>query len=132
LRKNIIAIFALTIIGVIIRQNLFILGLLSLIYGFFQTKKFDTILYCVILSGLYFFMQSYFHATSVFSALLHPPADFFTFSHIRWIIQDSKILELFIPVIPFLILDFKGIITFFIRYLHCRWPTISGLSSNGK
>lgn len=111
-------VFALSLIGIITKQNLFILGELSLLYCLINTRHWENGLYVVILAALYGFLQSYFQATSTFVALLQPPADFYSFSHLLWLIQDSKILELIIPIIPLIIWYCKPLCIFLLRNWH--------------
>ncbi|MGE3319003.1 MAG: hypothetical protein AB7I18_06870 [Candidatus Berkiella sp.] len=108
----------LSLVGILVRQNLFILGECSLLYCYVQSKQTRQLLYAGTLAVCYGMLQSYYHATSTFSALLQPPEGYFTPSHLWFVLTDSKILELFIPLLPLLVLLAKPMIQALWRYWH--------------
>lgn len=118
LKKEALKLFLLALLGVITKQTLFLLGMLSLVYCFVQIKTKRSLLYVFLLCLSYFGLQSYYHANEIVASHVRPPEDFFSVSHIIWIINDSKVIELFIPLLPFLLLYFKTICTFLLRYWH--------------
>lgn len=117
-KNRVDGIFILTLLGILTRQNLFILGELSLLFCFCKELKIKTALYAIVLGIAYFSLQSYYNASGVFSALLHPPEGYFTVSHLSTIFIESKLIELVIPLIPFIIFSFRELIRFFIQYWH--------------
>lgn len=118
LKKQTTWLMILAFISLLVRQNLFILGELSLIYSFWQSKQSRVLIGAGLLAACYIALQNYFHANSTFAALLQPPADFFTVEHLWFVLTDSKILELFIPLVPLLVLYAKPMIMTLIRYWH--------------
>jgi len=108
----------LSLLGILVRQNLFILGACSLLYCYIQSRQTRQLFYAGILVACYGALQSYYHATSTFSALLQPPEGFFTVSHLWFVITDSKILELFVPLLPFLVFYVKDLVLDLCRYWH--------------
>ncbi|MBS0286852.1 MAG: hypothetical protein JSR17_06115 [Proteobacteria bacterium] len=111
-------VFALSIVALLTKQTVFGLGGLSLLYCFYKTRRIENLIYAVILGLSYLGLSQYYHAFSIVGHHLIPNSDFFTLSNIGWIIQDSKIIELFIPIIPFMIIYFKEIAQFLVRYWH--------------
>lgn len=117
-KRRVDFIFILSLLGILTRQNLFILGELSLIYCFTQRLSIKPIIYAFLLALGYFSLQVYYHATGIFGALLHPPEGYFTVSHLWHIVIESKVLALFVPLIPFLFFSSRALVQFFIRYWH--------------
>jgi hypothetical protein len=118
LKNRLEGIFVLSLFGILTRQNVFVLGELSLLYCFCRELKLKTALYAVLLGAAYFSLQIYYHASGVFSDLLHPPEGYFTFSHLLHIFIESGLLELVLPIIPFLVLSFQPILLFFRKHWH--------------
>ncbi|MCS5712300.1 hypothetical protein [Candidatus Berkiella aquae] len=118
LTRQTTSLFVLSMLSILTRQNLLILGVASLLYCYSQTKQRRVFFYTAVLITAYSFLQSYYHATSTFTALLQPPAGFFTFSHLWFVVIDSKVLELFVPLLPFLLLYAKSMIQLMLRYWH--------------
>lgn len=118
LQKRIRWVFSLALLGILVRQNLLVLGEFSLLYCFLQSKKLRDLLYIIMLTAAYLLLQAYYHASSIVSHHMVPSADFFSISHILWIIEDSKLLHIIIPIVPFLVIYFKSILLFFCRYWH--------------
>lgn len=108
----------LSLLGILVRQNLFILGVSSLLYCYSQSRHIRQLCYLGLLVICYGVLQSYYHATSTFSSLLQPPEGYFTVSHLWFVITDSKVVELFIPLLPFLILYAKELVLSLWRYWH--------------
>jgi hypothetical protein len=117
-KKHNNGVFFWGIFGILTRQNLFILSELSLLYCYTQKRRVKTIVWGLLLAVEYFSLQVYYEATGVFTALLNPPAGFFTYSHIKHVILDSKVLELLVPLIPFIFFSFRALIKFFIENWH--------------
>lgn len=118
IRKQTTGLIVLAFVSLIVRQNLFILGELSLLYCYFQNKQARMLLSAGLLAACYVGLQNYFHANSTFAALLQPPTDFFTIEHLWFVLTDSKILELLVPLVPFLVLYAKPIFMALLRYWH--------------
>ena len=118
IRKQTTGLIVFAFISLMVRQNLFILGELSLLYCFLQTKQTRMLVSAGLLAAGYITLQNYFHANSTFAALLQPPADFFTKEHLWFVLTDSKILELIIPLVPLLVFYAKPMIMTLIRYWH--------------
>ncbi len=118
IKKRVEWVFILSLFGIVTRQNLFILGELSLLYCFFSNKQIKTIACAVFLMIAYFLLQTYYHATGVFVALLSPPAGYFTVSHLYQVLIESKIIDLFVPLIPFLFFSYQSLFHFFKKYWH--------------
>lgn len=118
LKQHTKGLLLLSLLGILVRQNLFILGVLSLLYCFWQTKQSRVLVYAVILTIAYGTLQWYYHATSTFTALLSPPDDFFSFSHLYFVLRDSKILELLVPLLPFMVIYVKSLVIAMWRYWH--------------
>lgn len=110
--------FALSLLGILVRQNLFILGICSLLYCFWQTKQSRVLLYAGIVTIAYSMLQWYYHATSTFTALLSPPEDFFSVAHLYFVLTDSQIVELFVPLLPFMVIYAKSLVIAMWRYWH--------------
>ncbi len=91
----------LSVLGALTRQNLFVLGVFSLIWLGAKSRAPKIALYLIILVGVYGYTQYYYGATGVFQALLSPPPGFFTPQHQWDIIRESQILELGIVLLPF-------------------------------
>lgn len=117
-KRQINGVFIFSLLGILTRQNLFILGELSLLYCFMQHRAVKPVVYSLLLGAGYGGLQYYYHATGVFSALLHPPAGYFTVPHLWHVLVDSKVLELFVAVIPFFFFSGRALIQFFRRYWH--------------
>ncbi len=111
-------VFALALIGLFTKQTLFGLGGLSLMYCFWKTRKKENIVYMGILGLSYLALQTYYHAFSILTHHLMPTVDFFTVSHIFDVIKKSKIIDLFIPLFPLLIIYFRQIAVFLYRNWH--------------
>lgn len=118
LQKQTTWLIVLSFVSLLVRQNLFILGELSLLYCFFQSKQTRLLASAGLLAACYIVLQNYFHANSTFAALLQPPADFFTVEHLWFVLTDSKILELIIPLAPLLVFYAKPMIMTLWRYWH--------------
>lgn len=118
LKKQVEGIFVLSLLGIFTRQNLFVLGELSLLYCFCKEMKIKTAGYAVLLGIGYAGLQIYYHASGVFSDLLNPPPGYFTFSHLFQIFIESGLIELVLPIVPFLLISFKSLCTFFKQYWH--------------
>lgn len=109
-------VFVLACLGVMIKQTLFVLGGLSLLYCFWQNRNKSNAAFIIILGGFYTLLQVYYHATGMVLHHAIPNADFFSLSHIMWVIRDSKLFELIIPLIPFLIITAKPMVQYLWRY----------------
>ncbi|MFI4937120.1 MAG: hypothetical protein ACHQJ6_01245 [Candidatus Berkiellales bacterium] len=116
LKQNTKWVFVLACIGIATKQTLFVLGELSLVYCLWQNRNLSNVITIIILGALYGLLQSYYHAMG--SVLQHgfPTEDYFTLSHLTWVIRDSKIFELIIPIIPFLIITAKPLIHYCWRH----------------
>ncbi|MGD9591133.1 MAG: hypothetical protein AB7V32_01265 [Candidatus Berkiella sp.] len=111
-------VFLLAIIGLLTKQTVFGLGGLSLLYCFSQTRKIEDVFYMVILGVSYLALSQHYHAFDIVTHHLLPNSEFFSVSHLWWVLQDSKLIELFIPILPFVVIYFKQIVQFLIRYWH--------------
>ncbi len=111
-------VFALSLIGLLTKQTLFGFGGLSLMYCFWKTRKNENLIFIALLGLSYLALQTYFHAFSIVSHHLIPANDFFTLSHLIEITKSSKIIDLFIPLIPLLIIYFRQTVVFLVRYWH--------------
>lgn len=118
LKQHTKGLLLLSLLGILVRQNLFILGVLSLLYCFWQTKQSRVLVYAVIVTIAYSTLQWYYHATSTFTALLSPPDDFFSFTHLYFVLMDSNILELLVPLLPFMVIYAKSLVIAMWRYWH--------------
>lgn len=110
--------FVVALLSILVRQNLLILGECSLLYCYWQSKQRRILVYAGLLATAYSALQSYYHATSTFTALLQPPEDFFTLSHLWFVVLDSNLLQLFVPLLPFMLLYAKSIMLLLVRYWH--------------
>lgn len=119
-RQNLIIVFIVGLIAALTRQNIFILGLLSIIYLGIRpdTNKLLALLYGSILILLYGFSQFYFQASGTFAALLTPPAGYFSITHLSWVFWDSGLLLLILPIAPLILLNIKPIFGWFWQYWH--------------
>jgi len=118
LQKRIFPVFALCIISIFVRQNLFILGVSSLLYCFKDRISYQRVLALAMVIGLYSASQIYYQATGTFIDVLTPPEHYFTLKHFIWIVLDSNIYELFVPILPFLIIYFKPLAKLSWQYWH--------------
>lgn len=118
LQKKIRWVFAIALISIFVRQNLLVLGEFSLLYCFWQTRRKEALGYILALTSAYLVLQWYYHAFSIVTHHMIPDASFFSLSHILWIIEDSKILAILIPIAPFIIIYFKQGLLFFCRNWH--------------
>lgn len=121
-KRSAYAIFGWSVLGIFVRQNLFILGELSLFYCFSKITKWhkraSIAMLMLLLASVYIAWQRYCQAFGIMAELLHPPAGYFTASHFWMIAKDSKIYELFVPIVPFLIVQRRRLIQFFMQYWH--------------
>jgi len=111
LKKEAKAVFIFALLGIMTKQTLFVLGLLSLFYC-------RSVMYSLMLIGAYGGLQGYYHASGHVFQHIHPHASFYSFSHIKWIIQDSKIVDLLVPLLPFLCVFLRSLRDFLWRYWH--------------
>ncbi|MBS0289711.1 MAG: hypothetical protein JSS07_06720 [Proteobacteria bacterium] len=111
-------VFLLAIVALFTKQTLFGLGGLSLLYCFYKTKRIEIIVYIGVLAGTYLLLQDYYHAFSIVSHHLIPESTFFSASHLGWILNDSRLIELFIPLLPFLVVYAKQTFMFLLRSWH--------------
>lgn len=117
-KRHINGVFFWGIFGILIRQNLFILSELSLLFCYTQKRRWKTIVWGLLLAVEYFSLQIYYEASGVFGQLLNPPEGYFTYTHIKHVILDSRVLELFVPLIPFIFFSFRALIKFFKENWH--------------
>lgn len=108
-------VFVLTIFGLITRQNLFFMGELCLIYGLISHKKIINLFYIGIAALVYQLLVQYYHAGGMLLATITPVKDFFNLSHILFVIQDSGLLNLIIPVLPITLFVIKDVINFYFK-----------------
>lgn len=106
-------VFILTLLGLITRQNLFFMGELCLIYGLFTHKKVINIGYIGVAALTYHFIVRYYHAGGILLATITPEAHFFTVEHILFVIQESGILNLVIPILPLTLFVVKDSVKFY-------------------
>ncbi len=111
-------VFAISMIALLTKQTVFGFGGLSLLYCFYKTRRIENIIYAGLLGVAYLALQQYYHAFAIVSHHLIPAADFFAPSHLGWVIQDSKLIDLFIPILPLLVIYFKQIVQWLLRYWH--------------
>ncbi len=111
-------VFFLSIVSIFVRQNVFVLGVLSLLYCSKGKFTWQNILALAIVISLYSVSQMYYQATSTFVDVLSRPEHYFTLKHLTWIVVDSKIFELFVPILPFLIIYFKPLAKLAWQYWH--------------
>lgn len=110
--------FSLSVIGALTRQNLFVLGFFSLLYLFKKQKSALSAMYLVLLTLMYMGLQNYYQAHGVFSALLSPPENFFSLSYQWTMLIESQMLELWLVLIPFMVLGAKPLFQFFKEHWH--------------
>lgn len=118
LQKRLWPVCLLSLVGILVRQNMFILGALSIIYCMQRSLSLRALMALLLLIACYSALQIYYQASGTFVQLLSPPDGFFTLTHLQWVIVDSKILELFVPMLPFLIFFLKPILSLVVRYWH--------------
>lgn len=108
-------VFLLTLLGIITRQNLFFMGELCLIFGLITQKRFINLIF-ILLAGLsYTLLVNYYQANSMLLSTITPSDNFFTISSILYILQDSGVLSLIIPILPITIFVLKDLIWFYIK-----------------
>lgn len=118
--------FLLAILGALTRQNVFVLGFLSLLYLFKQEKRFVTAVYLVVLTLIYMGLQNYYQANGVFQELLSPPEGFFSLTRQWEILIESQMLELWLVIAPFIVMGFKPLVAFFKTHWH--WFIYAGIT----
>ncbi len=109
-------VFILTIFGLITRQNLFFMGELCLIYGLITHKKIINLVYIGLAAFVYILLTKYYHAGGMLLATITPADNFFTIEHIVFVIQESGILNLIIPILPITIFVFKASVKFYFKH----------------
>lgn len=118
IRGQVTPLFALSIIGIFIRQNLFVMGLFSLLYCIFKQQRLKGLIYLACLIFVYACLQNYYQANETFERLLMPPKGYFDIGHLSWVVWDSQLLALVLPIMPFLIIHARLIFMWFLRYWH--------------
>ncbi len=108
-------VFILTLIGLITRQNLFFMGELCLIFGLISHKKKANLLYIILAGIAYQLLVSYYHAGDILLASITPVPYFFTPEHILYVIQDSGLLNLIIPIMPIALWVTKDLLIFYFK-----------------
>lgn len=108
-------VFILTIFGLITRQNLFFMGELCLIYGLISHKKIVNLVYIGIAALAYQLLVQYYHAGGILLASITPLKDFFNLNHILFVIQDSGLLNLIIPILPITLFVIKDSVKFYFK-----------------
>lgn len=110
--------FIFSLLGILIRQNLFVLGVLSLLYCAGKKFHWAYVLYLFGLIAAYAVLQNYYHANDTFVQLLSPPEGYFKPSHLWWVLWDSRILELILPILPLLLIHAKSLFHWCLKYWH--------------
>lgn len=118
LQKKSTHVFLLSLMGILVRQNLFVLGVFSLLFCLKKNNAKYTLMYLVTLIAAYAVLQNYYQANGTFVDLLSPPEGYFTIQHLSWVLLDSKLLELIVPIAPLLLLHFKPLIQWSLKYWH--------------
>ena len=118
LRQNALAVFALGLSGLLVRQNLFVMSLFSLLFCWTKKRELLTLGYAALTVGCYLLLQNYFQANETFRQLLSPPEGYFTVNHLAWVFWDSKLLELLVPALPLILWHIKPLIQWFWRNWH--------------
>lgn len=108
-------VFILTLIGIITRQNLFFMGVLCLLFGLVQHQKMMNLAYIGLAGLAYNWLVTYYHAQGALLMSITPESDFFSMNHLIYVIQDSGLLNLVIPILPLLLLVFKDLILFYVK-----------------
>lgn len=118
LKYRAFTVFLLAVLGCMVRQNLFVLGLASLLYCGIKQDRIKAMIYIVCLVCVYASLQNYYHAHGTFIQLLSPPPGYFHPQHLLWVMWDSKLFELVLPILPLIILYIKPLSLWFLRYWH--------------
>lgn len=118
LRQQTKWVFVLAMIGIFVRQNMFVLGLLSLVFLYWQQRRPMQLVAIATLVASYVCLQSYYHANEAIANMAVIPADFFVFSNLWSIFFDSKIIEIILPMLPLIALYYKRAIPFLIKNWH--------------
>lgn len=116
--RQVHALLLLTLISIVTKQNVFILGFLSLFYCLIQGRKVTSALYIIVVLSLYTMWQNYYHAGALLASHFDRLKDFLSVSHLIWVVNDSALWELFLPIFPLLIIYFKELVVFMLRYWH--------------
>jgi hypothetical protein len=118
LLKNGRWVFAISVLGLLTKQTLFGFGGLSLAYCFLHTRRNENIIYMGLLALGYLGLQTYYHAFSIVTSHLIPTDDFFTVSHLVEIFNQSKLIDLFVPLLPLLLIYSSQVFVFLYRHWH--------------
>lgn len=108
-------VFILTLIGLVTRQNLFFMGELCLLFGFFHHKKIINLIYILFSALSYSVLTQYYHAHGMLISTITPIPNFFTLEHIFFVIQDSGVLNLVISILPLALFIIKDLVLFYIK-----------------
>lgn len=108
-------VFILTLLGLVTRQNLFFMGELCLIYGLISHKKIINLAYIGIAALAYQLLVQYYHAGGILLASITPIPSFFTLEHILFVIQDSGLLNLIIPILPITLFVIKDSVKLYFK-----------------
>lgn len=111
-------VFVLALVGILVRQNMFVLGVLSLAFLYWQQRQKTQLAAIVVLITAYAGLQAYYEATGDIAKMALAPEGFFTVEHIFWVINDSRILEIILPMLPIIALYYKGAIPFMLKNWH--------------
>lgn len=116
----------LSLLGALTRQNLFVMGFLCLMYLAKKQKNFYAGIAMALLTVAYFLHQNYHGAHSVFAQLLSPPKAFFSLQGQWWILTESQFLELWVAILPFMILGLPQAYRFLRENWH--WLIYAGVT----
>ena len=108
-------VFILTLLGIVTRQNLFFMGELCLIYSLIIHKKIINFIYMGLAALAYTLLVKYYHAEGALLMSITPAEYFFTWENILFIIQDSGLLTLIIPILPLALFIIKDLILFYFK-----------------
>lgn len=107
LNRQYLGLLGISLLAITTRQTLFVLSVFCWGYAL-QTPQNKPLKWAgglaIVLA--YISLTHYFQATSVFKLLLHPPEGFFVPSHLLGILVQSKLLDLWVPISPFLLIAF--------------------------
>lgn len=108
-------VFVLTLLGLMTRQNLFFMGELCLIFGLITDKKLINLIYISVAALAYHLLVQYYHAGGMLIATITPEPGFFTFEHILFVIQDSGLFSLILPILPIALFVIKDSVMFYFK-----------------
>lgn len=112
--------FVLAILGVLTRQNLFVLSFFSMSSLALNNRDIRALIGTGVVFCSYFVLQKFYGANGSILNHFTPQGDFFSLSHQWSILVESQFLELWIVFAPFLLTSGKQLFKFFKDNWH--WP----------